>query len=87
MRLNFFRRIRILPGLWLNVSKKSVSATVGVRGLKTTFGKQGRRTTVGLPGTGLSLTGVAKPNVRTSDEDVGATLLSKALRDKGRSRR
>lgn len=86
MRLNFFRRIRILPGIWLNLSKKSVSATVGVRGFKTTFNKHGRRTSIGLPGTGLSVRDVAKSKPRKANEDIGAALLDKALRGKRRNR-
>lgn len=85
MRFNFFRRVRILPGLWLNVSKRSVSATVGVRGLKTTFGKRGRTTTVGLPGTGMSVSHLSGPTARTA-QTSDLALLDKALRGKRRPR-
>jgi hypothetical protein len=83
VRFNFFRRIRLLPGLWLNVSKRGVSATVGVRGLKTTIGTRGRRTTVGLPGTGMSVSHMhtAKPKPAASSNRA---LLEKALRGKRR---
>ena len=51
--VRFRRRIRILPGLWLNVAKRGISASAGVRGL--TVNSRGR-TTVSAPGAGLSVT-------------------------------
>lgn len=51
----FYKRIKIFPGLTLNVSKKSVSVSAGVRGAKITFGKN-IKTTIGIPGTGLFFT-------------------------------
>ncbi len=56
MGLRFQRRIKILPGVTLNLSKSGISTSVGVRGARVTFGKKGTRTTVGLPGTGISYT-------------------------------
>jgi len=83
MRINFFRRFRVLPGLWLNVSKRSVSTTVGVRGLKATFGAKGRRLTVGLPGTGLSASQTWKSSPSKQD-DAGQRLLEDVLARKVR---
>lgn len=85
MRLNFFRRFRIAPGLWLNVSKGSISTTVGVRGLKATIGSRGKQITAGLPGTGLSVTKAVRKRAKPA-ADIGRLLLEKALRGKGRSR-
>jgi Protein of unknown function (DUF4236) len=56
MRLRFRRIISLLPGLRINVGKKSVSASFGPRGAKLTVGTKGVRATVGVPGTGVSLT-------------------------------
>src|SRR2546423_7529864 len=56
MPLRFFRRIRIAPGLTVNVSKSGASVSVGPRGAKVTVGRKGVRRTVGLPGTGLYYT-------------------------------
>jgi Protein of unknown function (DUF4236) len=56
MPLRFFRRIRIAPGLTVNVSKSGASVSVGPRGAKLTVGRRGVRRTVGLPGTGLYYT-------------------------------
>jgi Protein of unknown function (DUF4236) len=56
MTLRFFRRVRIVPGLRVNLSKSGASVSVGRRGAWFTTGPRGRRVTVGLPGTGLFLT-------------------------------
>jgi len=53
MSLRFFRRIRIAPGISLNLSKGGGSVSVGPRGAKVTVGRRGVRRTIGLPGTGL----------------------------------
>ena len=50
----FSRRIKILPGVSINLSKSGVSASVGPRGAKINIGKRGVRANVGLPGTGMS---------------------------------
>lgn len=56
MAIRFFRRMRILPGVSLNLSKSGPSISVGPRGAKFTVGPRGVRTTAGLPGTGLYYT-------------------------------
>jgi len=53
MAFRFFRRIRLAPGLTLNLTKRGGSLSVGPRGAKLTAGTSGVRRTVGLPGTGL----------------------------------
>jgi hypothetical protein len=73
MGFRFYRRIRLLPGVRLNVSKSGVSTSIGGRGAWLTFGKRGTRATVGLPGTGLSYTEAAKPGAKRSG--VGWLLL------------
>jgi hypothetical protein len=60
MPLRLTRRIRILPGLRLNLSKSGASISVGHKGAWVTVGTRGRRMTVGLPGTGLYWTETAK---------------------------
>lgn len=56
MSLRFFRRVRLLPGVSLNFSKRGASVSLGPRGFKYTVGSSGVRHTVGLPGTGLYYT-------------------------------
>jgi len=51
MGFRFQRRIKIAPGVRLNLSKSGISTSVGGRGL--TLNSRGTAT-VGIPGTGLS---------------------------------
>jgi len=56
MGFRFFRRVKIAPGLSLNLSRSGVSPSLGVRGARMTLGRSGVRKTVGIPGTGLYYT-------------------------------
>ncbi|GIX46106.1 MAG: hypothetical protein KatS3mg131_0317 [Candidatus Tectimicrobiota bacterium] len=56
MAFRFWRRLRIAPGVTLNLSKSGASLSFGPRGAKLTFGPRGTRATLGLPGTGLFYT-------------------------------
>ena len=56
MGFRFSRRIRIAPGLSVNLSKGGLSLSAGVRGARVTVGRRGVRGTVGAPGTGISYT-------------------------------
>ena len=62
MTFRFQRRIKIAPGVTLNLSKSGVSTSIGRRGARITFGREQTRTTVGVPGTGLSYTSVERNN-------------------------
>lgn len=63
MGFRFQKRIKIFPGLRINLSKSGVSTSVGVPGARMTFGNGKTRTTVGLQGTGLSHTTITSDNV------------------------
>jgi hypothetical protein len=55
MGLRFQKKIRILPGLYLNLSKSGLSVSAGGHGATVNVGTSGRKTaTIGVPGTGLS---------------------------------
>lgn len=58
MGIRFWRRIKIAPGVTLNISKTSGSLSFGPRGAKFTIGPHGKRTTIGATGTGLFYTKV-----------------------------
>lgn len=66
-----WRRVRIAPGVTINLTKSGPSVSVGPRGAKMTFGSRGVRQTLGIPGTGiyatrqLSNTAVGTPPVTT----------------------
>ena len=53
MTIRFFRRVTLLPGLRLNLSKSGASISVGTRGAWLTIGPRGQRASISLPGTGL----------------------------------
>ncbi|HKD69630.1 MAG TPA: DUF4236 domain-containing protein [Candidatus Binataceae bacterium] len=52
----FYRRLKIFPGLSVNISKSGPSLSVGVRGAHMTVGRRGIRKSVGIPGTGIYYT-------------------------------
>ena len=54
--LRVFRRVRIAPGLTMNLSKSGPSLSLGMRGAHVTVGRRGLTRTVGLPGTGVYYT-------------------------------
>lgn len=56
MGWRFNKRIRIAPGVTMNLGKKGPSFSFGPRGLKYTIGPQGTRKSFGIPGTGLYYT-------------------------------
>lgn len=53
MGLYFRRRIKILPGVHMNISKSGTSWSVGSRGVKVNFGKRGTYVTTGISVTGI----------------------------------
>jgi hypothetical protein len=56
MGLRFYRRVRLFPGVRINLSRSGISTSIGVRGAHVTVGHGKVRETVGLPGTGISYT-------------------------------
>lgn len=54
MGFRFQKRIKILPGVTVNLGKRGISTSIGVRGARINLGKRGVRTTLGIPGTGIS---------------------------------
>lgn len=55
-RIRMRRSVRILPGVRVNLNKRSTSVTIGNRFVHHTVGSRGTRDTVSLPGTGISFT-------------------------------
>ena len=54
MGFRFRKRIKIAPGIRLNLSKSGTSLSVGKPGATFNFGSRGERITTGVPGTGIS---------------------------------
>jgi len=69
MGLRFWKRIRILPGITLNISKSGISISFGTRGLRYTIGKNRRQTTIGIPGTGIYYTKRKTKNGKSKKDD------------------
>ena len=53
MAWSFRRRIKILPGVHLNIGKNGLSTTFGMRGVSITTGKNGTYLNTGIPRTGF----------------------------------
>ena len=53
MGWRFRKRIKIFPGINLNISKSGMSLNVGVKGASVTYGPKGTYVNTGVPGTGL----------------------------------
>lgn len=64
--IRFWKRIRIFPGIYLNIGKKGISISFGPRGIKYTVGTKGKRFSAGIPGTGIYY--VNKKNMKKKRE-------------------
>ena len=53
MAWSYRKRVRIAPGVHLNLSRRGVSTTIGVRGASVNFGKKGTYVNTGIPGRGF----------------------------------
>ena len=67
----FRRSVKIAPGIRLNVNKKSVGISGGVRGVRASVNSDGRSTrSVGVPGTGLYYRSQSSPRTTRSARPV-----------------
>lgn len=82
MGFRFQKRIKVLPGITVNLSKSGVSTSIGTRGARVTLGHGKRRTTLGIPGTGISHTEVTsfgetrnpeEPSLKSTPETIAKT--------------
>ena len=82
-KFQFRKRIKLAPGLSLNVSKKGLGLSAGPKGLKTSISAQGRITgSAGIPGSGISyrktLTGSSNTSSEGGYETFSENVSSKA---------
>lgn len=77
MPIRLRKRIKILPGVYINLSKSGISTSIGVRGASVTVGHGKTRTNVGIPGTGISYNTIKsnKKQVNTSPSIDGVGIL------------
>jgi len=73
--LRFQKRLSILPGVRVNLSKSGVSTSVGPRGADINIGRHGVTANAGIPGTGLSY----RRKIGTHGSWLGVVLLVGAL--------
>lgn len=80
MGFRFQKRIKIIPGVTVNLSKSGLSTSVGTTGARVTLGHGKTRTTVGLPGSGISHTSItssARPINPGSAMEVAPSISNK----------
>ena len=81
MGLRFRRRLRIFPGLWLNVSKRSGSLSAGGRGVTVNLSPKGHQETISAPGLNKSSDG--RVSKRLSDCQGPASAIPKSRSSSG----
>lgn len=74
MGLYFRKRIKILPGVHMNISKSGTSWSVGPQGANVNFGKRGTYVTTAIPGTGIysrtKVNGNSTSNHKTQSNNI-----------------
>ena len=75
MGFRFQKRISILPGVRINLSKSGASASIGPKGADVNIGSHGVTTNAGIPGTGISY----RSRLGTHGSWLGVALLLAAL--------
>jgi hypothetical protein len=53
MSIQFRKRLKIFPGVWLNISKSGWSLSFGGRGFSCNVGPKGHQESIGIPKTGI----------------------------------
>ncbi|PKH06691.1 DUF4236 domain-containing protein [Moritella sp. Urea-trap-13] len=80
MGFKFRKRIKIAPGININLSKSGVSTSIGKPGATINIGKKGVKATVGIPGSGLSYSqNLSEGGSQPSTPKQGSSLLTKIL--------
>lgn len=79
MGFKFRKRIKIAPGIHINVGKTGISTSIGKRGSTINIGKNGTKATFGIPRTGLSystkLSGKKNKKPATTAQKIGAAIM------------
>lgn len=75
MGFRFRKRVKLLPGVWLNLGKSGISTSIGTKGMTVNLKGDAIRTTVSAPGTGISYTSTAKGSDDTPSAGPGAAFV------------
>ncbi|WP_416140752.1 DUF4236 domain-containing protein [Halomonas sp. HK25] len=78
MAFRFQRRIRLAPGVRLNLSKRGLGLSVGPRGASLSMGPSGVHGHAGVPGTGLAYRSKLTGSGASGTSGAGATASSQA---------
>jgi len=73
----FRKKIKIAPGININISKSGVSSTFGPKGASVNVGKKGAYLNTGIPGTGIydrTKLGGSKSNRKTSGDHAAVDI-------------
>ena len=73
MGFRFRRRVKLFPGVAVNVSATGISTSFGGPGATVNVGRRGTRATIGLPGTGVSYS--ERLSGPTGDRKAGARVV------------
>ena len=76
MAWRYRKKLKIIPGVHLNLSKSGVSATIGVRGMSVTYGNKGTYANIGIPGTGIYNRFKISDNTTSRDQFIEHEMLS-----------
>lgn len=77
MGLRFRKSISLGGGVKLNISKKSVGISAGVKGARVSVNSKGRKTTsVGIPGTGVSYVTTSNISKKNNSNNKRGVLIS-----------
>jgi len=68
MKFKFRKRIKIAPGIRINISKSGISTSIGRPGATINLSKRGTRVSAGIPGTGISTTKVYKREPENNED-------------------
>lgn len=72
MGILFRKRVKILPGVHINVSKSGLGLNVGVPGANITLNKRGTTLNTGIPGTGI----YSREKISANDHSIRQTQVS-----------
>lgn len=76
MAWNYRKRVKIAPGVTINISKSGVSTTIGPKGANVNIGSRGTYLNTGIPGTGLynrqkiGGSGIPSSNTRSTGSEI-----------------
>lgn len=70
MGFRFRKRVKLAPGVHLNLGGKSASVSVGPKGAKLNIGAKGVRATAGIAGTGISYSQLLKSGQKVHAADA-----------------